>query len=340
MPKSMKGAGWKGPTVRAIAEMAGVGPASVDRVLNHRPGVKEATRQKVVAALDKLTAQQTDARVLNIALFCTSGPAFNDQLAQAVQTVNRTVPGVEVRAHFETTQEIDAPLFAARMEKAGLDADGVVVVAHEHPAINGAIRKLTSAGTPVVCLTTDLPSSRRSAYVGNDQYAAGSVAAQLIGQILPQQNQSILLVMSIPFRCQQEREMGFRRVLRTEFSHLRIEERMISNDNPDTTRAQVLRYLETNGAPAAVYNVAGANRGVAGALEEAGLARSTIFIGHELTPFSRAIIEAGTMDYVISHDFAAELTAAVRSIDEHLNGGECATVNSQILIHTRFNCGL
>ena len=37
------------------------------------------------------------------------------------------------------------------------------------------------------------PSSRRSAYVGNDQYAAGSVAAQLIGQALTRTGQNILV---------------------------------------------------------------------------------------------------------------------------------------------------
>jgi LacI family transcriptional regulator len=65
--------------------------------------------------------------------------------------------------------------------------DGVVIIAREHPATNRAIRKLRAVGIPVICLTTDLPSSRRSAYVGNDQYAAGSVAALLIGNALPKE---------------------------------------------------------------------------------------------------------------------------------------------------------
>ncbi|WP_371931838.1 substrate-binding domain-containing protein [Mameliella sp. MMSF_3510] len=74
-----------------------------------------------------------------------------------------------------------------------------MVNAREHPAINRAIRKLVGSGQPVVTLTTDLPSSRRSAYIGNDQYAAGSVAAQLIGQILPEKRNSILLTLSVSF---------------------------------------------------------------------------------------------------------------------------------------------
>jgi hypothetical protein len=40
----------------------------------------------------------------------------------------------------------------------------------------------------------------RAVCVGNDQYAAGSVAVQLTGQILQDELNSILLIMSEPFR--------------------------------------------------------------------------------------------------------------------------------------------
>ncbi len=202
------------------------------------------------------------------------------------------------------------------------------------------MRKLVAAGLPVLCLTTDLPSSRRSGYVGNDQTAAGCVAAQLIGQILPREIRSILLVMSVPFRSQLEREMGFRRVLRTEFPHLRIEERILADDSPETTFRQVMSHIETHGAPAAVYNTAGANRGVAQAIEAIGLTDQVIFVGHELTPISRGLLENGMMDYVISHDFTMEVAAAAKFIRDFAAGEMAASVTTPILIHTRYNCGL
>ncbi len=197
------------------------------------------------------------------------------------------------------------------------------------------------SGQPVVTLTTDLPSSRRSAYIGNDQYAAGSVAAQLIGQILPEKRNSILLMLSVSFRSQQEREMGFRRVLRSEFPHLKIEERVTSDDSTDTTREQLAAHIEAYGCPAAVYNLAGANRGVAEALEAYGKTHETVFVGHELPPCSRGLLEAGTMDYVISHDFVGEVTSAVEWIRAHANGAGVANpAPTQISIHTRYNGGL
>ncbi|KAA6475485.1 LacI family transcriptional regulator [Agrobacterium rhizogenes] len=332
---------WKGPTVHEIAHLAGVGVATVDRVLNNRSGVRDKTRARILAVLEKLRNENSDRDVpLLIRLFCESGETFNAAMASAVTDVNRTLPGIKVEGAYVTTSELDPIAFARSIEQEGSDADGVVVVAREHPTVNRAIRKLRTAGIPVVCLTTDLPSSRRSAFVGNDQYAAGSVAALLIGNALPKERNSILIVMSVPFRCQQEREMGFRRVLRSDFPHLRIEERVISDERPENTCEQLLRYFEANGHPAAIYNVAGANRGVAKALEHIGKAQETVFVGHELSNHSRALLESGSMDYVISHDFAGELTSAARWIRDNLNGVSTEPPHSQILLHTRYNCGL
>lgn len=328
---------WKGPTIKEIADLAGVGSASVDRVLNNRPGVKEKTRVRVMAALEKLNYENAELRPIQAEVVCASGVAFNDAMRQAIETVNRTSPGAQLTGHFVSTAEINPALFARQILEAGDRADGVIVVAHEHPAINRAIRDLVAKGVPVICATSDLPSSRRSAYVGNDQYAAGSVAAQLIGQILPEERRSILLVMSAPFRSQQEREMGFRRVLRTVYPHLLIEERVVSDDDPVSTQEHLSRAFETGPPPAAIYNVAGANRGVAGALQAHGLGLDTVFVGHELTRFSRTLLDSGVMDYVISHDFTAELNASVQAIRDRLDGITTDPAPSSILIHTRYN---
>lgn len=328
----------KGPTIREIAELAGVGLATVDRVLNGRTGVRASTRKKVEDAAMKLLPSGDDgSEVFKVFLACESGSTFNRAMDDAVAEVNRSVRKIVVTSHYVTTSNMHAQRFAIALKTSGESYDGIVVVAREHPAVNGAIRELTKRGIPVICLTTDLPSSRRSGYVGNDQYAAGSVAGQLIGKALPIKPARILLVMSAAFRCQQERELGFRRALRSDFPHLKIDDRLLSDDVPETTRLHVAKYLRETGVPSAIYNVAGANRGVSAALQQENC-EDVLFVGHELTPQSRGLLLSGTMDYVISHDFAAELRSAVEWMSERENGVERETWVSPILIHTKHNC--
>ena len=169
MPNDHANSSWKGPTIRDIAEMAGVGPATVDRVLNNRPGVRERTRQRVIAALEKLSTEVQDGQQrLDLRLFCDSGETFNKVLADATVAINRSVSGAAITGHYVSTSQLEPEAFARKMVEDGLSSDGVLLVAREHPAINRAVRRLRSEDIPVICLTTDLPSSRRSAYVGND----------------------------------------------------------------------------------------------------------------------------------------------------------------------------
>lgn len=339
MPAPDRKTAWKGPTIQQVAEVSGVGPATVDRVLNNRPGVREQTRQRVRTAFEKLRQETSVTNPLRIALHCESGDGFNGEVRSAIAALHRSEPGVVISSAFTVTNALDAGIFAARLLEEGKRTDGSVVVAREHPAINSAIRHLRRLGKPVVCLTSDLPSSRRNAYVGNDQHAAGSVAAQVIGRSLPKTPLRILLVMSVAFRSQKDREMGFRRVLRASFPHLRIEEPLISDDSPETTRRHLADYFEANGVPPAIYNVAGANRGVAQALEQTPCAQETIFVGHELTAVSRRLLQAGTMDFVVAHDLERELMQAVRWIGAFLEGVTSEPGSTAIQLHTRYNCG-
>ncbi|WP_411755914.1 LacI family DNA-binding transcriptional regulator [Sinorhizobium meliloti] len=123
---------WKGPKVQEIAQLAGVGPATVDRVLNNRSGVRERTRARVLAALEKLKNESADRDIpLHIRLFCDSGETFNAAMAAAVTEINRTLAGIEIEGDYVTTSEVEPSSFARRIEQQGSAADGVVIIARE-----------------------------------------------------------------------------------------------------------------------------------------------------------------------------------------------------------------
>src|SRR3954454_3963535 len=80
----------RGPTILEIARVSGVGTATVDRVLNGRGSVREATRSKVLAAVDALNGGASPEPVAapprpRIAFLTESGPSFNRTLQEAVE---------------------------------------------------------------------------------------------------------------------------------------------------------------------------------------------------------------------------------------------------------------
>ncbi len=67
----------------------------------------------------------------------------------------------------------------------------------------------------VVTLVTDLPFSKRVAYVGMDNRSAGAAAAYLINQWLGERDSRVLVALSrTVFRGEEEREIGFRSAIR------------------------------------------------------------------------------------------------------------------------------
>jgi LacI family transcriptional regulator len=333
---------WRSPTITEIAREARLGTATVDRVLNARGNVREATRAQVLSAIERL--RPMDAVLVTkasrkIAFLCDSGVSFSNTLEAAVAAYCASNAGIECPFYAVTTSKTDPVKFANMIERSGSEADALVIVAREDLIINRAIRNVVARKTPVVCLTTDLPASGRDAYIGSDPTASGSTAAYLMGQMVGKIDGKILLVYSAPYRVQEERELGFRRVLRSEFLGLSVEERVNSNDDSDYVYQNVVRYIEEHGAPTGIYNVAGGNSGIGKAVNEFGLAGKLVFIGHELNTNSRHLLETGVMNCVIGHDVPQEIDAAINHVLSILNGTAPAPLMpTPVRIFTKYSC--
>ena len=333
---------WRGPTISEIARASKVGTATVDRVLNGRDSVREVTRKKVLAALERLGGRgesKATAASRTIAFVTDSGVSFNRTLQGAVEAYCGIHTEVDCSFEAVTTFEVVPVKFAQMLERAAEAADGVVVVAREDLTINRSIRAIAARRTPIVCLTTDLPNSGRTAYIGSDQTNAGATAAYIMGRTIGERAGKVLLAYSAPYRSQEERELGFRRVLRAEFSRLDVDERVNTNDNTDQVYANVRRYIADHGAPAGIYNVAGGNVGIGRALEAEALGGKVVFVGHELNPNSRTLLETGLMHFAVGHDVDREVDLAIDYIRAVLDKRPTPTLApAKVRIYTKYNC--
>ncbi|SEM41269.1 transcriptional regulator, RpiR family [Gemmobacter aquatilis] len=284
---------------------------------------------------------QTADAALHLRLLGESGLSFNQAAQEAAARYCAAHPGVRITAEMAVSHTVDPDLLAAQISAAAQQADGLLLVARDHPAINHAVREAVARGVPVICLTSDLPASGRTAYVGSDQYASGATAGWFCGRFLPQgQEGRVLFVCSVPFRCHQDREQGFRQVMRSQFPWLGIEEKVSSDESIEVIYQATRRHIAHHGAPAAIYNVSGANLGVGRALEDEGLAGKTVFIGHELNANSRSLLEKGVMDLTIGHDFDQEIALSVDCIRMARRGVQPVNRITQSLLFTRYNCAI
>lgn len=322
-----------------VARAAGVSTATVDRVLNRRPGVRDVTVQRVLEAAARLAYLPEDgpfaalaAKPLRLTFLLPAGTnRYLRMLGETVGYMEDQLAPLNVRCRAYTIEGFDPRVLAERLLHHGRRSDGVALMPLEHPLVREAVHTLAEEGVPVVTLVSDLSNSRRAGYVGLDNRAAGRTAALLLGRFIGARAATVgLIAGSRSYRGHEEREMGFLSLVEEMFPQLQVAGLREGQDDAATNERQTLALLEQHPQLAGIYNIGGASDGVARALKLAGREQKVVFIGHGLTPDTRALLIDGTLDAVITQSPQSVVGNAVR-IFANLRDGRDALAGVETL---------
>jgi LacI family transcriptional regulator len=302
--------------VKDIAFQAGLSPATVDRVIHGRSGVRRQTKARVEAAIAELRHQESTAaltgRTYVFDIIMETPDRFSDAVRTAFESEAVAFLPTVIRSRFhfaEQMREQDMLQLIAKVRRRG--SHGVVLKAADTPATTLAVAELHEARIPVVTLVTDLPNSRRIAYAGADNRAAGETAAYLIGSRL---NRGTVLatLSSSRFRGEEEREIGLRRLLRERWPHLGVQEISGGYGKDSTTGEQVRAALARDPTINAVYSIGGGNRAIIDAFAEAGR-QISCFVAHDLDRDNVELLRQEKLHYVLHHNLNSDAGSVFRT---------------------------
>jgi LacI family transcriptional regulator len=302
--------------IREIARQAGLSEATVDRVLNQRGGVRQSTVDEVHRAVADLHRQRSQMRLTGRTFFLdlvVDAPArFSQAVRAALESQLPLVRPATFRARFHLAEAPPVTELVATLDGiARRGSQGVVLKAPDHPLVVAAVERLAEVGIPVVTLVTDLPTSRRVAYVGLDNRAAGATAAYLLDQWLPDDGAVLVTRGTGSFRGEDDREMGFRATLRS----LRPGRRQVDLVDPtgddEVLRDLVRDALDADPDIAAVYSMYATGGNAATLAAFADAARTCrAFVAHDLDAENLALLQDGRLSAVLHHDLALDLRRA------------------------------
>ena len=299
-----------------VAREAGVGTATVDRVLNDRDGVSEAMERRVRHAMEIVMARKPgrtrDRRrpaqhhfEILLPKDNEAGTSFFARSSQALGQANR----VGVNCSF--VEKMNPSALANQLDRIrARGASGIAFIALDHPAVSDAVARVFDEGIPVVCISSGFDGSLNVPVVGMDNRAAGRAAGFLMGQLIRRPGRVAVLWGGQLYRSHELREIGFRSILRAEFPDLEVLDLVSGGDDSDGNYRQVDQMLKEYSDIVGIYSVGAGNHGVVEAIKEHGQSQDIILFGHNLTATTRRYLMEGSMKAVIHQDLkrTAQLT--------------------------------
>ncbi|MER9165686.1 LacI family DNA-binding transcriptional regulator [Mesorhizobium sp. M0715] len=296
-----------------VARLAGVGIATVDRVLNERGGVSPSTAIRVIEAARQLKmkrllpspySRRLRFEIIMITPDSSSASRINatvesliPELGSAVTLQRRFLPAKRAAALAEAISESKS--------------NALIVFAPETAKVQDAIAAKTASGVPVVTILSDLPTTPRLSYVGIDHLRAGRAAAFFLVQMLAADAETLIACSDLDYRFEAERVAGFRQAwseLGAEPRNVKVVECARSQRPYWESVAAAIRQIDNVGA---VYSAGVGSHLVEQGLISAGQIGRIKFIAHELDETAKRLLLDNKVTLVIDQNLELQIARAV-----------------------------
>ena len=319
------------PTIRDVAEAAGLSQATVDRVLNGREQVREETARRVYEAARRigyhaapLIAQRLQADLPSLRMGVVlhkERQAFYQAFASELEAAARRAVGVRARVIVEFAASQAPSDFASLMLGMRGRADAVAASAVTHPEVTDAVVALKAEGIPCYALLNDFAPGIRQNYLGLNNIKVGRIAASVIGMAARPPGKVAVFVGGYRWHGHELREAGFRSWFRECAPQFQVLDTLVNLETRQLTYEATLDLLDRHPELRGLYCAGGGMEGAIAALREARRPGEVRLIVNEVTPESRAGLVDGFVTMAIATPLPQLCDDLVRMMAEAVRSG-------------------
>lgn len=298
------------PTIKDLAREAGVSVATVDRVLNNRSKVREATAQRVLMAAEdisyhaagllKLRFQESKPRKRVTFLLQRSSDFFYRAMGDALQHAAERQRDYQLQAQVVFMDEVSPGYIAGQLQHYGAEADGIALVAMDDHQVSKEAEALHACGKPVITLLSGLASKLHRGHVGLDYRKVGRTAAWAISRLAKHPGEVGILLGSHRYINQDLAEISFISYFREFGPAFRLLQPVLNLDDDRLAAEATAQLLADHPDLVGIYSAGGGVGGMIETLRRDARDRQLVVVGNELMPATRDALRDGILDLVIA----------------------------------------
>lgn len=299
------------PTIRDLAEAAGVSMATANRVLSGAESVKGGTREKVQAAaaaigfygLGAIQARNATARPkfrFGVLLLQPHRP-FYRLVAGALEEAAIEAGSADIDLRIEHLEDLSPQNTAERALALADECDAICITTAVHPVVTQALAEIQAKGIPVFALISQLSATGQIHYIGLDNWKVGRTAAWAFDHVCKAPGKIGILMGNPRYRNQEMNETGFRSYFREHARDFVLLEPISTFESSAIAEEMTERLLQDHTDLAGLYVAGGGISGALAALRSSGRVGKLVVVGYELMDNTRAALLDGTLTLSIAH---------------------------------------
>jgi LacI family transcriptional regulator len=327
-------------TLQDVAERAGVGVATVDRVLNGRAPVTKATADRVLLAARELgyhgqgimqrrVEQLVPHKRLGFILQKKS-KWFYQALADGVTRSVSELDKIRATADIQYVESLSPDDLSQALLNMAEKVDAIAFVSIDHPKVHAALKECARKNVPVFSMLSPLSSSDVAGYVGIDGRKAGRTAGWAMARFSREAGEIGILVGSHRYLGHEALEAGFRSALREYAPDVRLRDSLVYLDDSAVAYEAASELLSSAPDLKGLYHCGGGVTGVIRALRESGRSREIFYICHEKSPHADEGLLDGTVDLLIENPVEGVVTRSLSLMERALTDRSPGFVNEII----------
>lgn len=291
-------------TTKAAAESTKAPAQAEETTAPVTVAVSEKGGEYTADSFNYMPIENKDGKEVRIAVICVQNNPFWVDVTSGAYAAKAVLalPQYNATVDYISVEDFDGQIFSDAIEACIIKGYDAITTVGVSDAIVPSIDKAVAAGIPVYTFNSDTAkASMKTAFVGQDLYAAGVLAGKTLGDLIGGEGKVGIITGLYSVNAHELRRTGGEEGLAA-FPGIKVVSTVENHDSADEAYTATKDMLTANPDLKGIYVTAGGPNGAAKAIQELGKTDEVALVCFDFTDEIVSFLRTGDIDSTIGQD--------------------------------------